>query len=82
MKGHPLSTKLPTLTTTTPAEGYDLAVELSRMSIKLTQPDAELRDRMRPDHAQDAEALILVTQVVATHFAAVASVNNFWKDVG
>ncbi|AKO99757.1 Hexameric tyrosine-coordinated heme protein (HTHP) (plasmid) [Marinovum algicola DG 898] len=52
------------------------------MSIKLTQPDAELRDRMRPDHAQDAEALILVTQVVATHFAAVASVNNFWKDVG
>ena len=44
-----MSTWLPTLTTSTPEEGYNLAVKLSRMSIKLTQPDAELRDRMCPD---------------------------------
>ena len=66
-----MPTWLPTLATTTPAEGYDLAVELSRMSFKLTQPDAELRNRMRPNYAQDDEALILVSQVVATYFATV-----------
>lgn len=75
-----MSTWLPTLTTNTPEDGYDLAVKLSRMTIKLSQPDAEIRDRMRPDYAEDAEALILVSQVVATHFATVAAANNFWKD--
>lgn len=75
-----MSTWLPTLMTPTPEDGYALAVKLSRMSIKLTQPDAEVRDRLRPDYAEDAEALILVSQVVATHFATVAAANNFWKD--
>lgn len=72
---------LPTLITDTPQQGYDLAVKLSRVAIKMTQPDAEARDRMRPDYAEDADALIAVSQVVATHFATVSAANGYWKNV-
>ncbi len=75
-----MSTWLPTLITNTPEEGYALAVKLSRMAIKLTQPDPDARERMRPEYAEDAEALISVSQVVATHFATVSAANGFWKD--
>lgn len=70
---------LPTLKTATPQEGYDLAVKMARVAVKLTQPDAEVRDRLRPDYAEDADALIAVSQVVATHFATVAAANGYWK---
>jgi hypothetical protein len=50
--------------------------------VKLTQPDAAVRDRLRPEYADDAEALIAVSQVVATHFATVAAANDYWKDRG
>ncbi len=76
-----MTTWLPTLITKTPEEGYNLAIKLSRMAIKLTQPDAEARDRMRPEYAEDADSLILVSQVVATHFATVAAANGYWKDL-
>ncbi|AKI03299.1 Hexameric tyrosine-coordinated heme protein (HTHP) (plasmid) [Hoeflea sp. IMCC20628] len=75
-----MTTWLPSLITETPQEGYDLAVKLSRYAVKLTQPDAAARDRMRPDYAEDANSLIAVSQVVATHFATVAAANGFWKD--
>lgn len=71
---------LPTLHTASPQEGYDLAVKLSRVAVKLTQPDAEVRDRLRPEYAEDADALIAASQVVATHFATVAAANDYWRD--
>ncbi len=70
---------LPDLTTPTPTEGYALAVKLSRMAIKMTQPDAEIRDSLRPEYAGDANALIAVSQVVATHFATIAAANEYWR---
>ena len=70
---------LPTLITTTPTEGYDLALKLSRMTIKKTQPDAAVRERLRPDYADNADALIAVSAVVATHFATVAAANDYWR---
>lgn len=76
-----MTTWLPTLITKTPEEGYNLAVKLSRMAIKLTQPDAAARDRMRPEYAEDAAALIAVSQVVAAHFATVAAANDYWKNM-
>lgn len=57
-------------------------MKLSRMAIKLTQPDAAARDRMRPAYAEDAEALILVSQVIATHFSTVAQANDYWRPAG
>ncbi len=71
---------LPTLKTATPEDGYDLAVKLARVAVKATQPDAEVRDRLRPDYAEDANSLIAVSQVVATHFATVAAANDYWRD--
>jgi hypothetical protein len=71
---------LPTLITATPQDGYDLAVKMARVAIRMTQPDAEVRDRLRPVYAESADALIASSQVVATHFATVAAANDYWRD--
>ncbi len=71
---------LPTLQTATPEEGYQLAIKLSRMAVKLTQPSDEKRQEMRPDYGDDADSLIAVSNVVAVNFATVAQANNFWRD--
>ncbi|EYD76015.1 hypothetical protein Rumeso_02444 [Rubellimicrobium mesophilum DSM 19309] len=70
---------LPSLITATPAEGYDLAVRLARMTVKMTQADPEVRERLRVQYAQDPDALIAISQAVATHFAAVAAANGYWR---
>ncbi len=70
----------PDTETDTPEEGYALAVKLARVAVKLTQPDAEVRDRLRPEYAEDSDALIAVSQVVATHYATVAAANDYWRD--
>lgn len=75
-----MTTWLPTLKTATPQEGYELAVKMARVAIKMTQPDPAVRDKLRPVYAEDADALIASSQVVATHFATVAAANDFWKD--
>lgn len=75
-----MTTWLPSLKTKTPEEGYDLAVKLSRVAIKMTQPDATIREKLRPEYAENFDALIASSQVVATHFATVATANNFWRE--
>lgn len=75
-----MTTWLPTLKTATPQEGYELAVKMARVAIKMTQPDAEVRDKLRPVYAENADALIASSQVVATHFATVAAANAYWRD--
>jgi hypothetical protein len=71
---------LPSLKTATPEEGFDLAIKLSRMAVKKTQPDDEVRDRLRPDYANDADSLTMASQVVATNFQTVARANKYWTD--
>ncbi|WP_424942171.1 hexameric tyrosine-coordinated heme protein [Aliiroseovarius crassostreae] len=71
---------LPTLITATPEEGYDLAIKLSRMAVKKTQPDDDARTRMRVDYATNADSLTQVSGVVATNFQTVAQANNYWRD--
>ena len=70
---------LPTLQTATPQEGYELAIKLSRLAVKFTQPSAEVRDRLRPQYGEDADALIAVSQVVAINFQTIAAANGYWK---
>ncbi len=74
-----MATWLHTLTTRTPQEGYELAITLARKAVGMTQPDAAMREKLRPDYAEDADALIASSQVVATHFATVAAANDYWK---
>lgn len=67
------------LITKTPEEGRQLAVKMARLVIKVTQPDAAVRDKLRPVYAEDAAMLIAIGQVVATEFATIAAANNYWK---
>lgn len=67
------------LITKTPEEGRQLAVKMARLIIKVTQPDAAIREKLRPIYAEDAAMLLAVGQVVATEFATIAAANNYWK---
>lgn len=73
-------TWLPSLLTTTPQEGFDLATKLARVGVKVTQPSAEVRDKLRASYEQDSVQLIASSQVIATHFQTVAAANNYWRD--
>ncbi len=70
---------LPTLKTATPEDGFNLAVKMSRIGVKVTQPSAEVRDNLRPKYAEDADALIASSQVIAINFQTVAAANDYWK---
>lgn len=70
---------LPSLLTDTPQDGYDLAVKMSRVAVKITQQDPKIREELRQVYEKDANALIAVSAVVATHFQTVASANNYWR---
>ncbi|WP_323027669.1 hexameric tyrosine-coordinated heme protein [Gelidibacter japonicus] len=67
------------LITKTPEEGRQLAVKMARLIIKVTQPDAAVREKLRPVYAEDAAMLIAVGQTVATEFATIAAANNYWR---
>lgn len=67
------------LLTKTPEEGRQLAVKMARLIIKITQPDAKMREKMRPMYAEDVAMLIAIGQTVATEFATIAAANNYWK---
>lgn len=73
-------TWLPSLRTATPQEGFELAAKLARVGVKLTQPSAEVRDKLRPSYEQDTAQLIASSQVIAVHFQTVAAANNYWRD--
>ncbi|HFK5526285.1 hexameric tyrosine-coordinated heme protein [Elizabethkingia anophelis] len=67
------------LLTSSPEEGRQLAVKMARLIIKVTQPDAEVREKLRPVYAENPEMLIAIGQVVATEFATIAAANNYWR---
>jgi hypothetical protein len=67
------------LLTETPELGRELAIKLARSSVKATQPDAEVRGRLRPVYAESADSLIAVAHVVAVEFATIAAANEYWR---
>ena len=68
-----------TLKTATPEDGFNLAVKMSRIGVKVTQPSAEMRDKLRPEYAENADSLIASSQVIAINFQTVAAANDYWK---
>ncbi len=68
-----------TLLTKTPEEGRQLAVKMARLIIKATQPDAAVREKLRPIYAEDPALLIAVGQTVALEIATIAAANNYWR---
>jgi hypothetical protein len=67
------------LITPTPEEGRALAMKMARLIIKATQPDAAIREKLRPVYAEDAGMLIAIGQTVALEFATIAAANDYWK---
>lgn len=74
-----MSNWLPSLQTNTPQEGFELALTLARKGVAYTQTSAEVRDKLRPEYAEDPDSLTMASHVVATHFQTVAAANNYWK---
>jgi hypothetical protein len=70
---------LSTLITTTPQEGFELAITLSRKGVKYTQPDTEVLHKLRPDYANNADSLTAASQVIAVNFQTIAAANNYWR---
>lgn len=70
---------LSSLIVATPQEGFDLAIKLARMAVNITQPSDEVRSKLRAAYEQDSEQLIIISQVVATHFQTIAAANNYWR---
>ena len=67
------------LITATPEDGRMLAIKMSRLIIKITQPDPNVREQLRPIYASDAAMLIAIGQTVAIEFATIAAANNYWR---
>lgn len=70
---------LSSLKTKTPQEGYELAITLARKGVAYTQPSADIRKKLRPKYAKNADSLTMASQVIAIHFQTVAAANNYWK---
>lgn len=70
---------LTSLKTNTPQEGFELAITLSQMGVKYTQPSEKVRQKLRPIYANNANSLIFVSHVIATNFQTVAAANNYWQ---
>lgn len=70
---------LGSLITGTAQEGWALAVKMSRMGVKTTQPNVEILHKVRPAYSEDATNLIACSQVIALNFQTIAAVNNYWK---
>lgn len=68
-----------TLITATPQEGRELAMAMARKTIGAIQPDAEVRQGLRPAYAGDADSLTMAAHVVAIEFATVAAANDYWR---
>ncbi|MFO7550887.1 MAG: hexameric tyrosine-coordinated heme protein [Haliea sp.] len=71
---------LPTLQADTPEQGFELAVTLSRMGVKTTQPDIDVLKQDREQYAKDPDALIDASQVIAVHFSTIAAANDYWRN--
>ena len=70
---------LPSLITSTPEDGFNLAVKMSRIGVKVTQSSAEVRDRLRAEYAENADSLTAASQVIAINFQTVSAANDYWR---
>jgi hypothetical protein len=52
---------------------------MARLTVKATQPDSDVRERLRPEYAQHAASLVAIAQVVSTEFATIAAANDYWR---
>ena len=68
---------LASLKTDTPQAGFDLAVKLARVGVKVTQPDDSVRSQLRAA-TDDSAQFMAASHVIAVHFQTIATANNHW----
>jgi hypothetical protein len=68
------------LITNTPEEGFQIAIDLARKGVTETQTDRDVLFTLRDVYANDPNALIASSHVIAIHFQTVAAANNYWLD--
>ncbi len=70
---------MPNSTGITPAPdgGRALAINLARLTIKAMESDSEIRQRLRPSDAENADSLTEAAQVVAIELATIAAGNGY-----
>src|SRR5215470_11837864 len=73
---------LPTLNTTTPQEGFELAVKLSRLGMMVSQSHNDVGKGSRPVYRHDRAQLIAAAQVIALNFQTIAAANEWWRHPG
>ena len=71
---------LHSLVTRTPQEGFELAIKLAQKGIEYTQPDAQIRKKLRPKYSRNPDNLISASQVIAINFQTIAAANNYWRN--
>ena len=71
-------TWISTLITPDAQSGYDLAIKISRRAVKVTQTDADIREKLRPGYAGNAADLIAISHIVAINFQTVSAANGYW----
>lgn len=74
-----MDARLTSLQTSTAQEWFELAIKLSRMGVKYTQPDMEVLKEGRKDYAKNPDSLTAASQVIAINFQTIAAANNYWK---
>jgi hypothetical protein len=70
---------LPTLSTDTPQEGFELAVKLARLAVMVSQSSEDDGEAKRPFARDDAPQLIGMAQVIAMNFQTIAAANEWWQ---
>lgn len=70
---------LPSLITETPQAGFELAIKLSRMGVKSTQPNVDVLKKLRPAYANSADGLTAASKVIAINFQTISAANNYWR---
>ena len=71
---------LNSLKTKTPQEGFELAIKLAQKGVEYTQPNEQIRKKLRPKYSKNPDSLAFASQVIAINFQTVAAANNYWKD--
>jgi hypothetical protein len=74
-----MANRIKSLKTSTPEEGYQLAIQLAVKSIETIQPSEAIRKKLRPKYSKDPSSLIEAAEVVAIHYQTVAAANNYWR---
>lgn len=71
---------VPSLITTTPLEGRQLAITLVRKTIGSIQQDAGAKHRVREKYEEDPMMLMRAAELVAIEFKVIAEANDYWRD--